>query len=96
MSGPSRRPGSPQEDPRGGSAEISPLMIPMLFLGIVVGFLAGYFLLWWGLLVVAAVLGLAVTMVFSGRSRDAATGAVLGVLLGYIGLILVAFFRGVV
>lgn len=89
MSAPSQRPGN------GGSPTVSPLMIPMLFLGLVLGFLAGYFFLWWGLIVVAAVLLVAATMVLSGRSRDGATGAVVGVVLGYGGLLLVALFRGV-
>ena len=77
------------------SPTVSPLMIPLLFLGIIVGFLAGYFLVWWGLAVVAAVVLAAVSMVFTGRSREGATGAVVGVLLGYGGIILVALFRGV-
>lgn len=70
-------------------------MIPMLVMGLVTGFLAGYFLLWWGLLLVLAVLVVAVSMVFTGRSRDGATGAVVGVVLGYGGVILLALFRGV-
>ena len=69
-------------------------MIPLLFLGIVVGFIAGYFFLWWGLIAVIAVLVGAVSMVFAGRSRDGATGAAAGVLLGYAGVILLALFRG--
>lgn len=95
MNGPSGRPGSAQRPGGGGSPEVSPLMIPMLFLGIVLGFLAGYFLTWLGLLVVGAVLLVAVLMVLSGRNRDGATGAVVGVLLGYLGIMLVALFRGV-
>jgi hypothetical protein len=71
-------------------------MIPLLVLGLVLGFLAGYFLLWWGLLVVLAVLVAAFSMVLRGRSREGATGAIVGVLLGYAGVILLALFRGVV
>src|SRR5699024_2380530 len=86
---PSQRSGSP-----GGSGSsstpVSPMLVPMLFVGLVIGFLAGYFFLWKGLIVVAAVLLIAVSTVMTGRSR-----AVVGVLLGYLGILLVAFFRGV-
>ncbi|MGP9539701.1 hypothetical protein ACT3SP_17000 [Brachybacterium sp. AOP43-C2-M15] len=85
----------PSEEPAGARSTVSPLMIPMLVMGLVTGFLAGYFLLWWGLLLVLAVLVVAVSMVFTGRSRDGATGAVVGVVLGYGGVILLALFRGV-
>lgn len=84
-----QRPGSGS-----GSPTVSPLMVPMLFLGLVLGFLAGYFFVWWGLLVVVAVLVIAASMVLTGRSRDGATGVVVGVVLGYAGIILVALFRG--
>ncbi|AXK47165.1 hypothetical protein DXU92_13115 [Brachybacterium saurashtrense] len=70
-------------------------MVPMLMLGLLLGFLAGYFLLWWGALVVLAVMGTAAAMVVAGRSRDGATGVVAGVLMGYLGILLVALFRGV-
>ena len=82
--------------PDGQSPTVSPLMVPLLFLGNVIGFIAGYWLLWWGLLVVAAVLLAAFSMVLRGRSRDGATGAVVGVVLGYGGVILLALFRGVI
>lgn len=78
-----------------GSPTVSPLMIPLLFVGLIIGFIAGYFFLWWGILAVIAVLVAAFMMVLSGRSRDGATGAVVGVLLGYAGVILLALFRGV-
>ena len=86
----------PVEQPGGAGTPISPLMVPLLLLGLMIGFFAGYFHVWWGLLVVGAVLLAAVSMVFSGRSRDGATGAVVGVLLGYAGVLLLAFFRGVI
>ncbi|NMA75666.1 MAG: hypothetical protein GX960_00145 [Actinomycetales bacterium] len=70
-------------------------MVPMLLLGIIVGFFAGYFFVWWGLLAVIAVIVIAASMVFSGRDRDGATGAVAGVVMGYGGVILLALFRGV-
>ncbi|MGP9582655.1 hypothetical protein ACT3SQ_11590 [Brachybacterium sp. AOP42-C2-15] len=79
----------------GGSPTVSPLMIPLLFLGIIIGFIAGYFFVWWGLIAVIAVLVAAASMVLTGRSRDGATGAVAGVVLGYAGVILLALFRGV-
>ncbi|MDN5600403.1 MAG: hypothetical protein ACTHV2_05900 [Brachybacterium sp.] len=88
--GPSQRAGS-----GGGNTPVSPLLVPMLFGGLVIGFLAGYFFVWWGLIAVAAVLVIATSMVLTGRSRDGATGAVAGVLLGYVGILLVALFRGV-
>ena len=45
-------------------------------------------------LVVLGVIVAAVSLVLRGRSRDGATGAIAGVLLGYAGVILVALFRG--
>lgn len=75
-------------------APVSPLMIPLLVLGLAIGFLSGYFLLGWGALVVLGVIVAAVSLVLRGRSRDGATGAIAGVLLGYAGVILVALFRG--
>lgn len=96
MNHPSQRPGPSQRSGSGGgSTSVSPLLVPMLFGGIVLGFLAGYFFVWWGLVAVAAVLVIAASMVLTGRSRDGATGAVVGVLLGYVGVLLVALFRGV-
>ena len=75
-------------------APVSPLMIPLLVLGLAIGFFSGYFLLGWGALVVLGVIVAAVSLVLRGRSRDGATGAIAGVLLGYAGVILVALFRG--
>ena len=95
MNHPSQRPGPSQGSESGRSAPVSPLLVPMLFGGIVIGFLAGYFFIWWGLVAVVAVLVIAASMVLTGRSRDGATGAVVGVLLGYVGVLLVALFRGV-
>lgn len=94
MTHPSQRPG-PSPASGGRSAPASPLLVPMLFGGIVIGFFAGYFFVWWGLIAVVAVLAVAASMVLTGRSRDGATGAVVGVLLGYVGILLVALFRGV-
>ncbi|GAA1486158.1 hypothetical protein [Brachybacterium fresconis] len=88
MSDPGRRQG--EESPT-----ISPAAVPLLLLGLIIGFLAGYFLLWWGLFVVLAVLVGAAAMVFRGGSRDAGTGVILGVLAGYGVVILLAAFRGV-
>ena len=50
--------------------------------------------MWWGALVVLGVIVAAVSLVLRGRSRDGATGAIAGVLLGYAGVILLALFRG--
>lgn len=83
------------EQTPGGSTPVSPMTIPLLTGTLVLGFLAGYFGLWWGLLVVAAVLLGAFSAVLAGRSRDAATAAVLGIVLGYGGVMLLAAFRGV-
>ncbi|MGO2313511.1 MAG: hypothetical protein ACTH6N_08455 [Brachybacterium tyrofermentans] len=38
---------------------------------------------------------IAFTRVFAGKSRDAATAAILGVVAGYLIVILLALFRGV-
>lgn len=88
MSDPGRRPGE-------GSSTISPAAVPLLLLGLIVGFLAGYFLLWWGLIIVFAVLLGVVAVVVRGGNRDGATGALLGLLAGYGIVILLAAFRGV-
>lgn len=88
MSTPGRNPG--HESPR-----VSPTTIPLLLLGLVIGFFAAYFLLWWGLLAVLAVCVIAFTRVLAGKSRDAATAAILGVVAGYLIVILLALFRGI-
>jgi hypothetical protein len=87
MTDPDRRAGQ-------GSPTVSPLTIPLLLLGLMIGFFAGYFFLWWGLIAVIAVVLAAFSMVLAGRSKDGATGAVLGVVAGYGLVILVAMFRG--
>lgn len=86
---------SPGRSPESGSPQVSPATIPLLFLGLMVGFFAGYFFVWWGLLAVLAVCVIAFTRVFAGKSRDAATAAILGVVAGYVIVILLALFRGV-
>lgn len=80
---------------RSGSPRVSPFTAPLLLGGVTLGFLAGYFFLWWGLLVVAIVVLAAVAMVLSGRSRDGATAAILGTSAGYVLVLLLAVFRGV-
>lgn len=82
-------------DRDGGSPTVSPVAVPLLLGGVTLGFLAGYIFLWWGLLVVGAVALAAVAMVFSGRSRDGATAAILGTVVGYGLVLLLAVFRGV-
>ncbi|WP_010534376.1 hypothetical protein [Brachybacterium squillarum] len=86
-------PGRPEGDRR--SEPVSALMVPLLFLGLVIGFLAGYVLLWWGALVVAAVLVLSLSWVLLGRNRDAVTGLLVGTVIGYLVVLALAFFRGV-
>lgn len=88
MTGAERKPGQ-------GSPTVSAATIPLLFLGLVIGFFAGYFLLWWGVLVVIALSAAAFAAVMAGKSRDAATAAILGVVAGYGILVLLAIFRGV-
>ena len=95
MTHPSQRPGSAPGDDDRRSTPVSPLLVPLMLLGLLVGFVAGYFLLWWGLVPVAIMLAIAVSAVLRGRDRDGATGAVVGVVLGYAGVMLVALFRGV-
>ena len=85
---------SPDRRAEPGSTNVSPVMIPLLFLGLMVGFFAGYFFLGWGVLAVVAVLAIAFSMVLRGKSRDGATGAVTGVVLGYGGFLLLLLFRG--
>lgn len=78
----------------GASPTVSILTVPALLGGLVLGFLAGYFLVWWGALVVIAVVMGAFAAVVSGRERDAATALILGTVLGYGGVLLLATFRG--
>lgn len=79
----------------GGSPTVSPVAVPLLLGGVTLGFFAGYVFLWWGLLIVGAVVFAAVAMVLSGRSRDGATAAILGTVVGYGLVLLLAVFRGV-
>lgn len=88
MTGPTRGEG-------GGSPRVSPFTVPLLLGGVILGFAAGYLFLWWGLLLVGVVVLTAVAMVFSGRSRDGATAAILGTVAGYVLVLLLAVFRGV-
>src|SRR5699024_9568295 len=79
----------------GGSPKVSPFAVPLLLGGVILGFVAGYVFLWWGLLLVGVVVLAAAAMVFSGRSRDGATAAILGTVAGYGLVLLLAVFRGV-
>ena len=79
----------------GGSPRVSPFAVPLLLGGVILGFIAGYVFLWWGLLLVGVVVLAAAAMVFSGRSRDGATAAILGTVAGYGLVLLLAVFRGV-
>lgn len=82
-----------QQEP--GSPPVSPIAVPLLLAGLLVGFFAGYFLLWWGLVVVGLLLLGALSMVLSGRSRDGAAALAVGAIGGYVVLLALAFFRGV-
>jgi len=74
---------------------VAPLTVPLLFAGLVIGFFSGYFFLLWGLVAVGAVVIRAVSMVLTGRSRDAATGLLVGTVAAYAVVLGVAVFRGV-
>jgi small-conductance mechanosensitive channel len=88
--GPGRGDRPPQRTP------VSAATIPLLFAGIVVGFLVGYFLLGWGAIVVGVVVLGAISLSLTRRVPGDAVGAgVGGLLLGYLGVILLALFRGV-
>lgn len=86
---------TPPRSPDHESPRVSPTTIPLLLLGLIIGFLAAYFFLWWGLLAVVAVCVVAFARVLAGKSRDAATAAILGVVAGYLIVILLALFRGI-
>lgn len=84
-----------REDPSEHAPEVSPWAPLALLGGLVIGFLAAYFLVWWGAIVVAAVIGMGVSAVLRGTPhRDAATGAIAGAAIGWLGMLLVAAFRG--
>ncbi|EWS82911.1 hypothetical protein [Brachybacterium phenoliresistens] len=88
-------PGTDPERPEDGVVHVSPLTVPALFLGLVVGFLAAYFFLGWGAFVlVAVVVGALSALVRGSRHREAAIALVLGTAVGYCGVILLALFRG--
>ncbi|HIY23601.1 MAG TPA: hypothetical protein H9837_04730 [Candidatus Brachybacterium merdigallinarum] len=93
MTGPAR-PERTEEDGEGRAPQVAPLTVPLLFLGMIVGFFAGYLLAWWGLIVLGALLMAAVSMVIRGGPRDAATALMLGSVGAYIVVILLAVFYG--
>lgn len=82
-----------QEERR--SPEVSPTVVPLLFGGLLLGFALGYFLVWWGLVVIA-LLGIgALSLVLSGTGpRDGIGAGLVGTLLGFVGILAVALFRG--
>ena len=79
-------------EPERRSTPVSVLTVPLLFLGLLVGFFAGYLLLWWGALVVALLVVAGLSLAISGRSRDAAAGLVLGGVGGYLVVMALALF----
>ncbi|MGY5764351.1 hypothetical protein ACXET9_04025 [Brachybacterium sp. DNPG3] len=86
------------EAPRDGgsrSPQVSPITVPLLLLGLLVGFFAGYLLAWTGAIVVGVLLLGTLSMVLSGRSRDAAAALAVGAVGGYVIVLALAFFRGV-
>lgn len=93
MSGTGRR-HEPAAPPGEASPTVSVLTVPALLVGLLVGFLAAYFLVWWGLPIVLVIAMAAFGAVVAGRERDAATALILGTGLGYAGVILLAVFRG--
>lgn len=97
MSRPDQRAGRTHGDDRSSgssSPTVSVLTVPALFGGLVLGFMVGYWLVWWGALVVVVVAMAAFGAVAAGRERDAATALILGTVLGYGGVLLLAAFRG--
>jgi hypothetical protein len=67
----------------------------LLLGGLVVGFLSCYFLLWWGALVIGVlVLGILSATLAGKLARDAAVGGTLGLVVGYVGVLALAAFRG--
>ena len=84
---------SPLEEER-RPEPVSAATVPLLGLGLVLGFFGGTLLGWWGAVVVAIVLIAALSAVLGGRSRVAAGAAAIGVVVGYVAIMLVAAFRG--
>lgn len=92
----SQGPGRPSgEDGERRSAPVSPLAVPLLMLGLLVGFLSGYMLLWWGAVIVLVAALIALSMAVSGTHRDAAAALVVGTAGSYLVVMLLAGFRGV-
>ena len=87
------RPADHEQEPA-KDAPVSGATVPLLGLGLVVGFLGGYLLGWWGAAVVGVVLVAGLSAVIAGRGRDAATAAVLGTVSGYVAVLFLAGFRG--
>ncbi|WP_106506660.1 hypothetical protein [Brachybacterium timonense] len=78
------------------TVQVSALTVPLLLGGVVLGFLAGYFFVWWGTVVVLFVLMGAFSAAIAGRSRDAAAAAALGTVVGYVLVLLLGVFKGVI
>lgn len=84
-------PGTAEQSPR-----VSPLTVPALFGGMMIGLFSGFLFGWWGLIGVGAVVLGTVSMVLAGRSRDVATALLLGTVSAYVIVILLAIFRRVI
>ena len=83
------RPADHEQEPA-KDAPVSGATVPLLGLGLVVGFLGGYLLGWWGAVVVGVVLVAGLSAVIAGRGRDAETAAVLGTGGGYLDVLFLA------
>lgn len=89
----------PDRDPgtASGSVHVSPLSIPLLFLGIIVGFVAANVLLGWtAVLILAGAVGAVAVALRGGAHREAAAAGVLGMVLGALGVLLLAFLNGAI
>ncbi len=80
----------------GESVSVSPLTVPALLGGLIIGFLCGYLLGWWGAAVIAVIALGAVSGILVGRNRESLGALVLGGVVGYVMVIALAVFRGVI
>lgn len=79
-----------------GEPEPVPLLtVPLLFGGLLLGFFSGYMLMWWGLVIVACAVVMSLAM-FWRNQRIVAISAAGGTALGYLLLLALALFRGVI
>lgn len=74
---------------------LSPLAPPLLAVGLLLGFFATYFLVWWALILVG-VLGIATVnaAISDAPRRQPLSALTAGVAIGVVGMLAVAAFRG--